>query len=381
MTAFGREMLHTTRDLVESTYTIANGYAADAVVVYGDTDSVMVKFGLTDVGESMELGRQAAKTITESFPKPIRLEFEKVYFPYLLISKKRYAGLYWTRPEKYDRMDTKGIETVRRDNSPLVKDVITTCLEKILMQRDVKGAVAYTQGMISDLLCNRLDISKLIITKAYSKKGEDYVGKQAHVVLAEKMHARDPATAPVVGDRVPFVITKGAKDAKAFEKAEDPLYVLEHNIPIDANYYLTNQLTKPLTRIFKPVLPNLGVLFSGDHTRTIAMVVPKKGGIVGFTKKRLQCLECKTVLKKGQTTVCDNCADKEALIYQKQLVVVRGLEMDFSAAWTQCQRCQGSLHQTVLCSARDCPIFYKRTKVQKDLEGAHEVLTRFNEKW
>lgn len=33
-----------------------------------------------------------------------------MYFPYLLISKKRYAGLYWTRPDKYDKMDTKGIE-------------------------------------------------------------------------------------------------------------------------------------------------------------------------------------------------------------------------------------------------------------------------------
>lgn len=40
--------------------------------------------------------------------KPIKLEFEKVYYPYLLISKKRYAGLYWTNPEKFDKMDTKG---------------------------------------------------------------------------------------------------------------------------------------------------------------------------------------------------------------------------------------------------------------------------------
>lgn len=42
--------------------------------------------------------------------RPINLEFEKVYFPYLLISKKRYAGLYWTKPDKYDKMDAKGIE-------------------------------------------------------------------------------------------------------------------------------------------------------------------------------------------------------------------------------------------------------------------------------
>lgn len=48
--------------------------------------------------------------MSTKFKKPIKLEFEKVYFPYLLISKKRYAGLYWTRPDKYDKMDTKGIE-------------------------------------------------------------------------------------------------------------------------------------------------------------------------------------------------------------------------------------------------------------------------------
>lgn len=31
----------------------------------------------------------------------------QVYFPYLLMSKKRYAGLLWTVPEKWDKMDTK----------------------------------------------------------------------------------------------------------------------------------------------------------------------------------------------------------------------------------------------------------------------------------
>lgn len=59
----------------------------------------------------------------------------QVYFPYLLINKKRYAGLYFTNPDKYDKMDCKGLETVRRDNCPLVANVMNTCLNKLLIER------------------------------------------------------------------------------------------------------------------------------------------------------------------------------------------------------------------------------------------------------
>lgn len=86
-------------------------------MIYGDTDSVMVKFKLQSdpsdkegqIRESMEYGRQAAEEITKYFDEPIKLEFEKVYCPYLLIAKKRYAGVYYTRPEHYDKVDKKGI--------------------------------------------------------------------------------------------------------------------------------------------------------------------------------------------------------------------------------------------------------------------------------
>jgi hypothetical protein len=61
------------------------------------------------------------------------LEFEKVYWPYLLINKKRYAGLYWTRVEQYDKMDTKGIETVRRDNCRLVQTVISATTGQVVV--------------------------------------------------------------------------------------------------------------------------------------------------------------------------------------------------------------------------------------------------------
>jgi len=139
-TAFGRQMIERTKAEVEKRYCIANGYSHDAQVIYGDTDSVMVKFGTKDLAEAMKLGEDASQFVSSKFVKPIKLEFEKVYFPYLLINKKRYAGLYWTKPEKYDKMDTKGIETVRRDNCLLVQTVIEKVLRMILIDRDVPGA-------------------------------------------------------------------------------------------------------------------------------------------------------------------------------------------------------------------------------------------------
>jgi DNA polymerase delta subunit 1 len=104
----------------------------------------MVKFGTETVHDSMELGREAAAYVTGFFEKPIHLDFEKVYFPYLLINKKRYAGLYWSKPEKYDKLDAKGIETVRRDSCRLVSTVIENCLYKLLIDRDVIGAQEFS---------------------------------------------------------------------------------------------------------------------------------------------------------------------------------------------------------------------------------------------
>lgn len=379
VTAFGRDMIEHTKRMVEQNYCRANGYPADARVIYGDTDSVMVLFGVDDTGKAMELGEEAAGVVSETFVKPIKLEFEKVYNPYLLINKKRYAGLLWTKPEKWDKIDTKGIETVRRDNCLLVRNVITKCLDTILIQRDPTGAAEYVKGMIADLLQNKLDLSLLVISKGLTQDAEEYENKAAHVELAKKMKKRDPATAPTVGDRVPYVIVKAAKGARAYEKAEDPIYALKHNLPIDCQHYLDHHLAQPLMRLFEPILKNPKELLSGAHTRTITVATPSAalGGIMKFAQKRLTCLGCKAALGAGEKTVCKHCAAKEGDIYSKALLGVNDLEAQFSALWTQCQRCQGSLHQDVLCASRDCPIFYRRMKVQKELSEAQTTLERF----
>ncbi|KAL2347216.1 hypothetical protein Fmac_001216 [Flemingia macrophylla] len=354
VTSYGRQMIEHTKKLVEDTFTTLNGYEHNAEVIYGDTDSVMVQFGVSSVEEAMNLGREAAEYISGTFTKPIKLEFEKVYFPYLLISKKRYAGLFWTRPDNFDKMDTKGIETVRRDNCLLVKNLVNDCLHKILIDRDIPGAVQYVKNAISDLLMNRMDLSLLVITKGLTKTGDDYEVKTAHVELAERMR-------------------------KAYERSEDPIYVLENNIPIDPQYYLENQISKPILRIFEPILKNASKeLLQGSHTRSISISTPSNSGILKFAKKQLTCIGCKALLSNGHHTLCSHCKGREAELYCKTVAQVSDLEILFGRLWTQCQECQGSLHQDVLCTSRDCPIFYRRKKAQKDMAEAKLQLDRWN---
>jgi DNA polymerase delta subunit 1 len=76
----------------------------------------------------------------------------------------------------------------------------------LLIERNVEGAISYVKDTISELLCNRIDISQLVITKQLSKTADDYEGKQAHVELAERMRKRDAGSAPAMGDRVAYVI-------------------------------------------------------------------------------------------------------------------------------------------------------------------------------
>lgn len=377
VTAYGRQMIETTKNLVEELY-------PGARVLYGDTDSVMVRC-ITDeaasdkerLQASMDFGEEAAARVSSHFLKPIKLEFEKVYFPYLLMNKKRYAGLLWTNTEKFDKLDAKGIETVRRDNCPLVARMISGVLNRILIHRSVESAVDFVKGTISDLLLNRLDISNLVITKAFSKAEDEYAGAQAHIALVERMRQRDPASAPTIGDRVAYVIIKAAKGAKAYERSEDPIYVLDNNIPIDTQYYLEHQLAPPILRVFEGVLEDPSVLIKGDHTRHIAISAPSKnaGGLMKFVKIQLQCISCRSVIKEG--ALCDNCKDKAPEVYGKIIAKRNHYEAIYSQVWTQCQQCQGSLNQEVICSSRDCPVFYMRKKVQKDLREQQVLLDRF----
>jgi DNA polymerase delta subunit 1 len=129
---------------------------------------------------------------------------------------------------------------------------------------------------------------------------------------------------------------------------------LDHNLPIDTQYYLENQISKPLIRIFEPILGERAefVLLKGEHTLTKTVTISKIGGLAAFTKKKETCLNCKTILTDKEATgaVCSHCKSKESELFQKQICTMSSLEEKFSRLWTQCQRCQGSLHEDVICT-------------------------------
>lgn len=182
----------------------------------------------------------------------------------------------------------------------------------------------------------------------------DYAAKQAHVELAAKMKKRDAGNAPKLGDRVAYVFISAAKGAPAYQKAEDPVYALQNSIPIDTNYYLENQLAKPLVRIFEPILGEKAesLLLKGDHTRTRYIATSQVGALAAFTRKKETCLGCKAVLppEMENRAVCKYCEPRESELLYTEIQSQHKLEEKFSRLWTECQRCQGSLHQEVICS-------------------------------
>lgn len=267
----GRSMIEETKNYVEANF-------PGAKVRYGDTDSVMVEFdvqgrtGQDAIDYSWELGEQAAAECTKLFKKPNDLELEKVYMPYILYSKKRYAAKLWEKNKsgkvEFKYVDVKGLQLVRRDNTPHVREVCKELLDVILTSSDPEPPQVLARERALELLTGDVPHDKLILSQSlsdtYKVKGTPVSIKDidrswdismAHVQVHNKMRERKPGSEPHSGDRVPYILTK-TEDAKAraFEKAEDPQYVKEHDIPVDYHYYFVNKFLNPVCDLLEPLV-------------------------------------------------------------------------------------------------------------------------------
>ena len=262
VTMRGRQMIEETKNYVEANF-------PGAKVRYGDTDSVMVEFdvghrkGQEAIDYSWQLGEEAAEQCTKLFKAPNDLELEKVYCPYFLYSKKRYAAKMYEKNKMgviaFKKIDVKGLQVVRRDNCPYVREVCKEILGLILGSNDPLPAIQKARQAAKDLKAGEVPMEKLMMSK---QLGADYKSKSlAHVAVVGKMRERAPGSEPQQGDRVPFVIVQGPRNAKMFEKAEDPQYVRDNNLRLDYNYYFENQLKNPVCDLLEPLVGDTNVIF------------------------------------------------------------------------------------------------------------------------
>lgn len=257
ITAFGRDNLEKTRKLVEDNF----GYK----VIYADTDSVFLKTGIENLDEAKEVGEKISKFITDNLPGVLELDFEKIYRTFLILTKKRYTGwkFEWTGEKWEDKIDMRGIETVRRDWCPLVSEVMNNVIKIILKEGDIQKAIVEIKCVIEKLKRGEIPLEKLTIVKGITKGVDGYKGTLPHIELARKMTARTPRDAPKIGDRIGFIIVKG--NEMLSKRAEDPKYAVEHGLQTDSDYYINNQVFPPLERILNAMGIERSEIFGGGR--------------------------------------------------------------------------------------------------------------------
>lgn len=266
-TAVGRQKIYDAKKIVEEQF--------GAQVIYGDTDSIFVKFPTKDLQQSIDMARKAADIITASGRKAHRIEYEKTFYPFVLFCRKRYVGMmYEDDINKKPKRKSMGIAIKRRDNAPIVKDVFGGALDILMEQRDIRKAQHFVQDILVRVMKNEMPLEKFIVTKQLR---DDYKNPDqiAHAVLAERMKERDEGSAPQVGDRLAYIYVAERKDKKKQgDKIEHLDFVRENKLKPDTEFYITNQIQNPVAQMFALAIEQLdGYVKRRDYEKELKELI------------------------------------------------------------------------------------------------------------
>jgi DNA polymerase delta subunit 1 len=288
VTMRGRQMIDETKNYVEANFPGAN-------VRYGDTDSVMVEFdvqgrkGQEAIEYSWAQGELAAEQCTKLFKTPNDLELEKVYCPYFLYSKKRYAAKMYEKGRDgvvaFKKIDIKGLQVVRRDSCQYVRETLKSLLEMILESDDPRPVIAFARQASADLVAGKVPMEKLTMSKQLAS---EYKVAMPHAAVRDKIKKRSPGSEPQQGDRVQFVVAASPKNGKLTDKAEDPTWVRDNAVPLDYQYYFTNQLKKPVCDLLEPLVgadPERTIFAAATAGNKKGTFDPKMRTLDGYFKK------------------------------------------------------------------------------------------------
>lgn len=362
VTSYGREMITRTKDYVETHYERLR-------VIYGDTDSVMIHVTDWDAAtnrlwECYRTGTEIAARVTAAIGRPpISLEFETVYMPYMLSSKKKYAAGKYTDLARYAANPSgpppapvfkcSGLEVVRRDNCLLVKKSLTRVLDMVIGMKTADELLRQMKRDMDDLWHGRVDLIDLVITKEWKKRT---AAAQPHDTLARKMAERNPGDAPQPGDRVPYIVV-AAEGLPISERAEDPLRVLELGLPVDYAYYAEKQLLNPLSNVLAIAMPHMDredikdALWPDPYSERPAKRYPRG-------HKRPCSSKAAKEMKSYFVSVA---ADYNRAFANEPGVMSADIEDLCSSLAATCLECKSRDRQAVAsCKNRECGTLYKR---------------------
>lgn len=358
-----------------------------AEVVYGDTDSLFVYLKGRTKDEAFDIGEEIAHTITKMNPRPVKLKFEKVYFPCVLLAKKRYVGFkYESKTQKEPDFDAKGIETVRRDGTPAEQKIEENALKILFRTADLTQVKKYFQRQCTKIMKGKVSIQDFCFAKevklgTYSDKGPPPPG----ALISTKRMLEDPRAEPQYGERVPYVVITGAPGARLIDRcvAPDVLLHNDHN-ELDAEYYISKNLIPPLERIFNLVGANVRQWYDEMpkfqrirriDTESLALnreLIISKKTLESYMKSSA-CVVCREKLEE-ESPICNRCMQHahtslSALRLRQNYAEQKAINLE-----RVCRSCAGlAWGDDVRCDSKDCPVFYTRARHMASLRTATTV--------
>ncbi|KAJ5572550.1 hypothetical protein N7450_009534 [Penicillium hetheringtonii] len=351
-----------------------------AEVVYGDTDSLFVYLKGRTRDQAFDIGEEIAQAVTEMNPRPVRLKFEKVYHPCVLLAKKRYVGFkYENRSQTEPVFDAKGIETVRRDGTPAEQKIEEKALKLLFRTSDLSQVKSYFQRQCSKIMQGRVSIQDFCFARevklgTYSERGTMPAG----AMISAKRMLEDPRLEPQYGERVPYVVVTGAPGSRLIDRCVAPETLLhDAQLELDTEYYITKNLIPPLERIFNLVGANVRQWYDEvPKVRRIRRVdapssaVTRPGMQAGTLRKTLEsymrsssCLICREKLSDAAVPLCKDCLSRPHISLMEVMSRLQHAEKRLADLEAVCRSCMGVTNcDAIACNSTDCPVFYSRTR-------------------
>jgi DNA polymerase delta subunit 1 len=197
----------------------------------------------------MLLCTEAALAISNRLKRPHNLEMEKAIWPFILVTKKRYVGNYYTsiyKPSCY--RNANGIALKRRDNAKILKHIFGNMIDIIMTRYSIEEAITYIKKECEEMLAGKFPIEYFVFSKTLRGFYKN-PSRIAHKVLADRIGTRDPGNKPRSNDRIHYAFIKNDSALLQGDKIETPEFIITSGLKINYELYLTNQLEKPLSQI------------------------------------------------------------------------------------------------------------------------------------